>query len=231
MHYVLTRAVYSPDRWDRAATKRRLRIFEAVTAASLHAQSAEFQWVLAVHPKDPYLRERLEISGATPVFVADSSTRSDIALNAYKADWPRDGTLTTRLDDDDAFTADALGRIQRAARSVHGRTALIFPFGVRVSGGRYTKVWHISNAMSTLHARDGSIVYDFRHRDVRRFCPVKRIDDRIGWLWVRHDDTLSGWKQAVRPIDDVLRARFPIDWTVLPSEPQIEPKNGGSRFT
>ena len=233
MHYVLTRAVYSPERWDREAIKRRLRIFEAITAASLHAQEVEFTWVLAVHPQDPYLRERLEISGATPIFVDDSSTRPDIALNAYKAEWPRDGRLTTRLDDDDAFTADALLRVQRAARTLRRRTALMFPKGIRVSGGLYTKVWHNSNAMATLFTPPGdeAMVYDYRHRQVRHFCQVRMIDDRVGWLWVRHDDTLSGWKMAARPIDEGLKAKFPVDWSVLPSVPTREPGRGGSRFT
>ena len=233
MHYVLTRAVYSPDRWDREAIKRRLRIFEGVTAASLRAQSVEFTWVLAVHPQDPYLRERLEISGATPLFVADSSERPDAALNAYNADWPRDGRLTTRLDDDDAFTKDALARIQRAAKSLRRRTVLMFPRGIRVSGGLYTKVWHSSNAMATLFTppNDSAMVYDFRHREVRRFCPVRMVDDRVGWLWVRHDDTLSGWKMAARPVDEALKAQFPVDWSVLPSVPIVEPRRGGSRFS
>lgn len=231
MHYILTRAVYSPDRWDREAIRRRLRIFEGVTAASLVGQSG-FKWFLAVHPRDPYLRERLEISGASPIFVEDSSTRPNAALVAYGADWPRDGRLTTRIDDDDAFTADAVIRIQRAARHLRRRTVLMFPNGIRVSGGRYTKVTHRSNAMCTLFTppNDPAIVYDFRHREVRKFAPVQIIDDRIAWLWVRHDDTLSGWKQAAKPIDQGLKAKFPIDWSVLPTVPMIDARSGGSRF-
>jgi hypothetical protein len=58
-------------------------------------------------------------------------------------------------------------------------------------------------------------VYDYGHRKVAKVAPVVMVDQAWGWLWVRHRDTISGWKRATEPVTDYVRGMFPIDWPTL----------------
>lgn len=154
--------------------------------------------------------------------------RKAIAAVAYKAPWAaavgsRDHPLlSTRLDDDDGFTPDALERVQRKAGRVVRRRVLMFPEGIRVWRGKEVRVRHETNAMHTLAtpADDDLLVYDYGHRQVaEQGFPVRFIDEDPAWLWVRHDDTISGIREAVHPISSQTRRLFPIKWDVVELEP------------
>lgn len=231
--YVLTRSAYGPA-WDLEANRRRLAITRAVTAPLMAAQTMrDWIWVVLLDERDPLLPERLAVYvEAAPLCVPliwtpdvpddDPQARSRSAAADYRAPWrsliPADDlVLMTRLDDDDGLAPDALARYRKAAGTVNRRTALIFEAGIRVWDGRYTAVHHPSNAMHTLVTPPGDefCVYDYGHTTVRRQgWPVVRIPG-LGWLWVRHRDTLSGWKEGKRPISDYIRRAFPADWPAL----------------
>lgn len=246
-HYLLTRAAYHPRRWTRDANLRRLRLFRAVTVPSLAAQTfRDWTWVLAVSPEDECLEERLPAAaeagvGIRVVSVESAEVRSAAAVAAYQAAWadafePDDagGRLTTRLDDDDAFARDAFERFQSAAVGLVEATSLQLPQGFRVWGGRYTRVRHESNAMASLWTPPGDerTVYSYLHRQIAQRVPVVFVDSRPGWLWVRHPDTLSGWKRATRPVTGDLRRLFDfVDWSVVGTRPRVEPVAGGERFS
>jgi hypothetical protein len=149
------------------------------------------------------------------------SAKSRIAATAYKVPWadylqpgPR---LMTRLDDDDALARDSLARTAAAASQLRKRTVLMQPAGFRVWQGRYTSVRHFTNAMHTLYAPagDSMTVYDYGHRKCDKVAPVRTVDMHPGWLWVRHPDTISGWKKADNPISTALKRLFPIDWSLV----------------
>ena len=233
-HFVLTRAVYSPKLWTEEANRRRLRIFEAVTVSSLRAQKAyrDWQWGVVLHPDDPYYAERKRlVRRASPNAIildfdskGSQATRDALALRAYEG-WrdalnsTKGNLLTTRIDDDDAFTAKALLRIRKAAETRRGkRTAWIIPNGYRLWHGRYTSVRHETNAWASISTPSGDpfVIYDVRHRDIAAAAPVKFVDEIPGWLWIRHPDTLSDEKVAGTPVDQKLHKLFPIDWSVLP---------------
>ena len=247
-HYLLTRAVYSPAAWPPEANRRRLDLFRGVTVASLAAQTTkDWTWLLAVHPEDPLLLDRLVYAreAGVPVRTLPVPTvpthRPQAALLAYQAAWttamdlaaPR---LMTRLDDDDAFTPDAFARLHSAVAHQPGRVrrlAWMFPVGVRVCGSRYAVVHHHSNAMHTLQvpAGDEWTVYTYRHRVVAEHVPVKEVDQRPAWLWLRHPDTLSGWKRAHRGLNATVQRLFPaVDWDLLATLPAGEPRRGGTTF-
>ncbi len=150
-----------------------------------------------------------------------------------------DRLIQTRLDDDDGLAIDALERYQRAAGKVNRRTVLLFPIGLRVNGDQFQPIRHYTNAMQSLVTLPGDdlCIYDYGHthcgdamllghsagcRRVRdglvrhgRGCmgsPVKYVDRTIGWLWVRHRDTISGWKMTSAKLTDSIRRVYPIDW-------------------
>ena len=163
--------------------------------------------------------------------------RSAAAIAAYRADWnsvlapaPR---VTTRIDDDDAFAPSALSRIRAAVPvGARRRVSLQLPVGYRVWGGRFTRVRHESNAMASLYSPAGerSTVYSYMHREIADHARVRFIDSDPAWLWVRHPDTLSGWKRATKPINWRLTRQFPIDWDLVGIRPIGDPVSGGERF-
>lgn len=241
-HYVLTRSAYGPG-WASDANRRRLAITAGVTVEMMRRQTRrDWTWLVLFDRRDELLAERMAVfeSAGVPVVPilwmptaiaaapwdkhgARTNQIQKIAATAYRAPWaqgigPRDEqVLMTRLDDDDGLATDALERMAHAARRLTRRAALMLPMGYRVWAGRSSLVRHDRNAMHTLStpAGDELVVYDYGHMRVHASMPVVRVDERPGWLWVRHQDTISGWKRATRPITLRLRQEFPIDWSLL----------------
>lgn len=237
---MLTRSAYGPA-WDIDANRRRLQLLRGITAATLRAQTTPFTWIVLVDRDDPLIDERraiveavggrvLEWTPETPEQAPWDSARSTnlvqkIAATAYRAPWAEaigersQTTLITRIDDDDGFAPDAFARIRRKAEraNIANRVAWIMPNGIRVWKGHEIAVRHTTNAMSTLQTPPGdtATVYDYGHRLVARFCPVRFVDVAPGWLWVRHRDTISGHRNAALPISRRTRALFPIDWSLV----------------
>lgn len=241
-HFVLTRAAYGPE-WTRTANARRLAVTRGITAAMMALQTdQDWTWVVCLDERDVLLEQRLRVfEMAAPAFrpilwrpgrlapapwdhrVARSHKLEQIAATAYGAPWraqtgPADDcVLMTRLDDDDAFTTDALARVRERAEGIETRTVLMHPVGYRVFRGRYSVVRHESNAMHSLLTPPGDTgtVYDYGHTVARRYAPVVVVDEQPAWLWCRHRDTISGWKMAERAITPALRDVFPVDWSAL----------------
>jgi hypothetical protein len=218
---------------------RRLRLTEAVTVRSLAAQTyQDWWWVVAVHPDDELLDGRIAVLEGAGVplrvipFAATASTRSGLASAAYGIDWgvPSGRVLTSRLDDDDAFTPDAMERIQSAARQSSESSAFVLPVGYRVSGRHCTRVRHESNAMQSLYSLTGGTVYGYPHRKVRDHVPVVLVDEEPGWLWLRHPDALEWCRWASHPITAQVRDLFPVDWSVIDEQPETPAYVGGELF-
>lgn len=235
-HYVLTRSAFGPA-WDLGANRRRLNITRAVTVRLMAAQTtSDWTWVVLLDERDPLLADRLSLyRDSAPAFAPiiwhppDEPLRRGLervrqrsAAADYKAPWRRDipaddTVLLTRIDDDDGFAPDALARYQAAAEGITKRTALMLPMGIRVWKRRYSTVRHERNAMHTLVTPPGDTmcVYDYGHTKVADAAPVVMVDDGPGWLWVRHTDTISGWRRAEASITAEVRGLFPIDWPTL----------------
>lgn len=224
IHAVLTRSVYDPAQWDEASTRRRLRRFRAYAVASMAAQTVKPDvWVLAVHPDDRCRDERLDIaaSAGVPLHVFDfapTGDRAAIARAGYSHHWqlPATAKLTTRLDDDDVLAATFVARLRAALDPARGLCAYVFPHGFRVLGQRVEPYHHPRNMFASVFTPSGDQrnVYNWRHMKIRDELPVVDVDDRPAWVWVRHDDALTGGRR--RPtdrIDDRFRAMFPrVDW-------------------
>lgn len=233
-HVVMTRSAYGPA-WDIDANRRRLAVTAGVTVASMAAQTnKDWTWLVAIDSADPLRAERRRVFRSAGVEVRfltvhSEDARSLAAAAAYGAPWPallgrRDEQLAmTRLDDDDALAPWVVASIQDHAAKQKGRAILMLPHGLRVYNGRCTVVRHDSNAMQTLvtPAGDTLHVYAYGHRDARKVAPIRRIDRRIAWVWSRHPDTISGWHAANQPLNDRLRAMFPIDWSLFGEPPMV----------
>lgn len=235
-HYVLTRSAFGPI-WDRAANRRRFAITRRITARLLELQTVgDWTWVVLLDERDPLLADRLALFGdSAPAFepivtrTCDGSPRDPLRLQRsaaadYQAGWrdhigrPDELRLTTRIDDDDGFALDALERVRAAARELTTRTILMLPCGVRIWHGRYVEVRHERNAWATLATPPGDsmVVYDYPHtKPERSGARVVMLGDAWAWLWVRHRDSLSGYRTANLRIGPRVRSTFPIDWSGL----------------
>ena len=243
-HFVLTRSAYGPA-WTLEANRRRLEMTRAVTARLMAAQTnRDWTWIVLLDEHDPLYDERAAVfTAAAPRFVAlpwiaprapkaapwgrdtaNPRTVQLIAASAYRAPW-REAmgvgstvkVLMTRLDDDDGLAPDAIARYQSAAGRLTKRAVLMLPSGIRVWRGHYSDVRHARNAMHTLVTPPGDnlSVYDYCHATAQKVAPILEIDQAWGWIWVRHQDTISGWKRAADPITRVVRSAFPVDWAAL----------------
>ena len=203
-----------------------------ITARSLAAQTTkDWEWVVLLDRHDPFLKRRQRVVRSvgvpTRIFYTEGDgedLQRDAAL-AYRAEWgsvvdsAHGHVLMTRMDDDDALAPNALQRVQEAWEwePSDERRVYIIPEGFRVWNGHYDPVRHESNAWATLATPPGDAltVYGYSHKRVENFAAVQLLEGEPGWLWVRHRDAMSGHRRAERPIDDELRARFPVDWRVL----------------
>jgi hypothetical protein len=73
-------------------------------------------------------------------------------------------------------------------------------------------------------------VYAYRHRDARHVGKIRGIDVRIGWVWSRHGDTISGWHTAEKDLTDRQRQMFAIDWAALEAHQPNVPSPRGRYF-
>ncbi len=243
--YVLTRSAFPPALWSLADNRARLAVTRAVTAPLMAAQTLrDWTWIVLLDPRDPLLAERVATyEAAAPTFCPllwtapderrDRRPRQALAADAYHgAPWrslvgPADDTvLLTRIDDDDGFAPDALGWIREAAEGIAERTILVLPSGVWLSRGAYVDVIHRRNAWQTLVTPPGDegCVYGYPH--TKPIAPVRMLERRWGWVWVRHEASISGrsfprgymapgWRGNPRPIPREVRQAFPLDWPAL----------------
>lgn len=241
---MLTRAIYDPSAWSVDSDRRRLQIFQQVTAKSLSGQVyKDWQWIVMLHPKDRFHDERVAtIRRAAPTskivhYTGGVAKGRPLAVSAHQG-WreavgsARGDILSTRIDDDDAFASDALGRIRKVADVCTARTAIIIPNGYRVWAGRYSKVRHESNAWLSICTPSGDplVAFDVRHREVKKHAPVRFVDERPGWLWVRHADTISDFRDAEHPLSVDVKKHFSINWSVLPAPAKTSGPAGETFF-
>lgn len=222
-HFILTRSAYGPD-YD--ANARRLALLKGVTVPSMLAQTnRDWTWVVLMERDDPFAAERLSafesVGVPVKVFHVEHPT-----VSLYRQDWAGamgkcgcGPTLTTRLDDDDALAPDFLQRIQTAAEQANeqGRVVWMLPEGFRVYRGRYAPMRHEANSWATLQTPpgDSAVVYDFGHKRIGGHAPIRLVDDKPAWLFVRHADTRSRNRAVSGPITMALRRLFPVDWELV----------------
>lgn len=233
-HLVLSRMAYTRN-YPIAANRRRLEFTRRVTVPSLGAQTERrFTWVVRLDPSDPLLEERLEVckqadiqvfpvlmpyrgNGTIQDMPGTSEWAEPVAYLGRKAS----RVLTTRLDDDDAFTPDALGRIRCAGEKATHVVVLNIPQGYRVLRGVLVERSYTSNMFATLVSGRNRHIYETKHTLLREIAPIVQIDNKVGWLWTRHRDALSyaspSSQRAVEPAHGQIHLRdlFPVDWDFL----------------
>ncbi len=236
-HYLLTRSAYGPG-IAIERNRRRLDLTRAICARSIMAQTnRDVTWLVLIDPEDAFLEERKEVfrsSGLDVMFQPAGDIVRDDVHDKPQGPW-RDYldwsgvTLTTRIDDDDAFApwvlqvyrdkADGWARRHRPRPVV-----FVLPEGWRYAHGkvnrRSDRVSQFGSFFSPLGHR--KTIMDMNHTGVRRLAPLVNASTEPAWLWVRHDATRSTHSRAstrdldkMTDISDALRDVFPIDWSIL----------------
>ncbi len=239
-HYILTRAAYGPD-VPIEVNRYRLELMRGITAQSLASQTfRDATWLVLVHPADPLQEERRDVlAGAGLPFLTrlagdmDVRDRRDRPWGPWKdyIDWS-DATLTTRIDDDDAFAPWALQAFRDAAeewtqgRGRKRRRIFVMPVGWRISAGRVDERRDHVNQFTTLYAPRGDrcCIMDMNHTSQRRLALVSEVTEKPGWLWLRHGHARSALsrasnihKERMVPITDDIRSGFAVDWPLVES--------------
>ena len=241
-HYILTRSAYGPD-VPIEVNRHRLELMRGITAQSLASQTfRDATWLVLVHPADPLQEERRDVlAGAGLPFLTrlagdmELRDRYDRPWGPWKdyIDWS-DATLTTRIDDDDAFAPWALSAFQDhaeryVARRPRGRRIIFtLPIGFRVSAGKANVRRDKQNQFTTMYAPRGDrcCIMDMNHTGQRRLAMMVEISKAPGWLWLRHDGARSAGSIAsnldrdlMEPISDEIRQCFAVDWDLIGSLP------------
>lgn len=236
-HYILTRAAYGPETPKRV-NYQRLSLTAGITAPSLRAQTTrDLTWLVLIDPADPLLKHRraaFALSGLPVVFApAEDMQRTGIHDRPW-GPWAKhiewDGpTLTTRLDDDDAFAPWAMQRVQEAAAKKDERVVWTLPSGYRVVGRlAYPLHWSLAQFVTLqAPAGDHTTIYEVNHAAFEQLGPMRSASEDPAWLWIRHRTTRSRvdvgpqtkrkgrTEGAPRLITPGLRAAFPVDWHLV----------------
>lgn len=244
-HVVLTRASYGPDWLPEANRARLAVTAGITAASLRAQTSQAWRWRILLDERDELLAERMAVFEAaapgrvdfltwTPPEVlpkiswggVEDAYRDRLAAAMYLDRRWRDGfgpeapLIQSRIDDDDGFARTTLERVERyvALHRPRTRLSLVFPFGHRAWAGKVHRIRHLANAMSSLYtpAGDRTCIYDFGHTHAREHQRVVPVDYLPAWLWARTDaEHLTDYRQASRPITPIIRATYPIDWTLV----------------
>jgi hypothetical protein len=235
-HYLLTRSAYAPT-IDSYRNVKRLRITRGVTVRSLKAQtSKDWIWLVLIDLEDPWLPERMAAflaSGVEVIFAPAGDIVRDDAHDkpwgpwAEHIDWS-DDTLTTRIDDDDAFAPWVMETYRTKAEDWRKSTrrggravVLALPNGWRYVDGKVNARRDLNSQFASLYVplADHRTIMDINHTRVRRLARMHIATIKPSWLWVRHDATRSPnsrasrsrWEHMVEPVG----MPFEIDWSAL----------------
>lgn len=246
MHYILTRAAYSSD-FPLEANRRRLELTRGITARSFRGSTEKPSWLVLMDKTDPLYGEREAVlrSSGLPLILGEAGSMLKRGMaDAPEGPWEKyirwgeESVVTTRIDDDDAFTRWAFERIHDAARAHenrprHDRVVLTLETGFRVTDGLINPEVRGYNQFASLYAPAGDrvTVMDLRHPSLSLLAPEKRICNRPAWLWVRHSLARSdGSPATVGVTGDETRPRryvkseFDVDWDLVLSLRRGEPR-------
>jgi hypothetical protein len=217
----------------------RWSLFERYCLPSVLNQSdADFAWLLYCWDQTPEpFRTRLERLADrhdhVHVHFLASSTRGE-----HLVEWARTNSLplhphilTTRLDNDDALSADHMARVRRAAGAfIRSRGSLrephvwSSPVGYQTAGGKYylrldPRGPFVSLLENTEHGEPRTVL-SLSHRDITNSYSSSYLISRPMWLQVVHGDNLVNSINGIRvPISP--ERRFGISRPQAPSAESI----------
>lgn len=221
-HYVITRinlglyseeqtyiggATIDPEAWMR----HRMKLFRDVCCASIAAQvERRFSWVLLIDGTTAPRQARAIVAAAQragrviPLSMPAGRWRAQLSVAISELSQGAAHVITTRLDNDDALSRHAIGRIQ-SCYAAQRRQFVVFPRGLRWSAGQVFAVrhpWDVNAFKSLIEANDGELATAYSH-----FCgsggwaEVFSLEAEPTWLQIIHgrnlDNAPDEWDEPV----------------------------------
>ena len=186
-HFILTRSDYK-GRQD--VVNGRREITEQITVPSIQAQTRQdFRW----------LRTGVDVELNLPVAQPDTfeeHSTADVWWSSCVLPLLNPETthvLTTRMDDDDALTADFVERLRAKVFETDEPTCYVFPNGIVTDRSKWGPHWHTCNMFCSLLTPVGKPLtcYAYRHRAMPTRFETRWPDEDIAWAWVRHPAALT----------------------------------------
>ncbi|PVX29553.1 glycosyltransferase [Sphingomonas pokkalii] len=206
LHVILTRFnIASPGREVAIRNSpgwldRRFGLFEQFCLPSIAGQTERnFHWLIYFDKDTPAeFKERIErdrqIFNFTPLYVA-MFDKARIAEDVRALAAPGETLIvTTRLDNDDALSADFVARVQAAAPGATAQTVLNFTHGIAMRKGRlYTASDH-SNPFTSLVERDLAkveTIWAKSHHELGDKWKIVQVPSPPLWLQVVHGENVT----------------------------------------
>ena len=224
-HYITIRSAYN----EAELSRRRLELLRQITIPCLAAQSPDVVLSVVIAERDPLLAERkalFESTGLQCQFIERPPAALPVTMdNVIGCDqWQIPAgvpTLVMRLDDDDAIVNDYC-QATRDYAEAHAEigTVYIWPNGylkLRDKSGKWRlrQMRHKTNMFCTLFTDKGESPQDESHYSIVKRRPVTFVNNRRGWLWLRHPDTCSDelvkrcWQGQFEPFP-----KHATDWAI-----------------
>ena len=204
-HYVLTRfndGLYSansrvqapPDEW----MDHRLTLFTAFTVPSMMEQTCQnFTWLVLMDPRTPrrYIEEIESFRYPNLQLIYPTETGVRWAQAFAPGDYD---LITTRLDNDDAFSLDTMAALQRTYLAERDRQpkpwVMVFPLGL-IMDLASRKIWPLEYWLNNSPTRvgradDGQTVYQWQHDSIPPEVAKRYITDKPYWLQLVHAHNL-----------------------------------------
>lgn len=202
--------------------EERFTLFEEVCLPSVANQTnMDFKWIIYFDIETPpNFRKQIErlqrefpfYAYYTVLFPASGWSRS--LQEVWKLD--KDLVLTTRLDNDDALSADHVDRLHwKVENNNYSVGGYNFLNGYIISNGRLYRVTHPSNAffswLSSM-AKEIKTAPSIQHMELSQHGPVFQIEGDGAWVQIVHGGNVSnkvrGWRVRPTGLNDFFPANL-----------------------
>lgn len=176
--------------------RSRVALFERYCLPSMRGQTAEATWIVYFDPESPdWLLEwieRVNRDDFVPILRATVSPEELVADLRATVGAPRDGLVTTNLDNDDAIATDFLARVAAAARTGE-RSAIYLADGLIADArGVYRRVDRHNAFCSVAEPWDAPVTcWAGWHNRLGETMPVRSLRGAPAWLQVIHGENVS----------------------------------------
>ncbi len=200
LHSVLIQSAYK----DFGMSRYRLGLTESITVPSLRGATEKVELVISICEHDPLLEERkkvFESSGHAVRYVIrhprDVPVRRGNIIGKDPWEIPSGiRVLTGRLDDDDALPVDHFAMTRAFAERTRQKNVLLqWPNGYILRNGQLRTFKRYSNQFISVVSETGLTPRHHSHLTFNKIIPVHNVSRSRGWLWVRHERTVSSNKK------------------------------------
>jgi|TARA_R110002110_G_scaffold145775_5_gene335349 hypothetical protein len=185
---------------DADFSKERMELTREWCLPSLQAQTTKVNLQISVCIEDPHLEERKEMfrsSGHDVKFIYKDPANIPMTMDTLVDNDPWEipvgpRTAVSRMDDDDAISIDFLTLVkERANLCKWSKAVLEWTNGYTLVNKRLYKSHRPGNQFITILSNEGTNPHKILHWRFPNLLPTVRVNGSRGWVWVRHEKTLS----------------------------------------